>query len=278
VQVLISVDLEGVAGVATRQQTLPGGRDYERSRALMTAEANAAIRGAFDGGADSVLVTDSHGPADNLLADQLDPRARLIFGDPKPLDMLQGISDETGVVMFVGYHAGAADDRGVLGHTFSGGAFSDVRLGSQSITEAELNGLVASEFGVPVGLVTGDDVICTLAERAFPGTIGVPVKQAIGRTAATSMHPEIACAAIADGARRAVESVRLGTGAQRPRVPSELVLEADLRPSGAAELVALVPGTERVASRTVRFTASSAREALEVIIVWSALVSSFVAR
>src|ERR1035437_10141389 len=67
--------MKGVAGIATRQQTNPGGRDYPIARALMTAEANAAVAGAFDGGATSVVVNDSHGPMDNLLGEQLHPRA-----------------------------------------------------------------------------------------------------------------------------------------------------------------------------------------------------------
>lgn len=109
--VLISVDLEGVAGIATKQQIHPGGHDYPIARALMTAEANAAVAGAFDGGATSVVVNDSHGPADNLLGEQLDRRAEYVVGDPKPLDMVQEVTPRTGVVLFVGYHAGAADVR-----------------------------------------------------------------------------------------------------------------------------------------------------------------------
>ena len=184
--VLISVDMEGVAGIATRQQIHPQGRDYPAARALMTAEANAAVAGAFDGGATSVVVSDSHGPMDNLLGEQLDRRADYVIGDPRPLDMVQEVTPQTGVVLFVGYHAGAGDPAGVLAHTYSGSGFADVRLNGRSISEAELNALMAATAGVPVGLVTGDDVICAVAERAFPGVIAVPVKTALGRTAARS--------------------------------------------------------------------------------------------
>lgn len=77
------------------------------------------------------------------------------------------MTPQTGVVLLVGYHAGAADPVGVLAHTYSG-VFADVRLNGRSISEAELNGLMAADAGVPVGLVTGDDVICAVAEKAFP--------------------------------------------------------------------------------------------------------------
>src|SRR5271155_1973602 len=103
-EVVISVDLEGVAGIASRQQIHPGGRDYQDARALMTAEANAAVAGPFPGGATSGVVNDSHGPGDNLLGEQLDPRADYVIGDPKPFDMVQEVTAKTGVVLFVGYH------------------------------------------------------------------------------------------------------------------------------------------------------------------------------
>jgi D-amino peptidase len=276
VEVLISVDLEGVAGVATRQQTLPSGRDYSASRGLMTAEANAAVAGAFDSGATSVVVVDSHGPADNLLAELVDQRASLISGDPKPLDMVQGLSAETGVVLFVGYHCGP-ESSGVLGHTFSGGAFTDVRLNGVSVTEADLNALVAAELGVPVGLVTGDDVTCSLAEQAIPGVVTVAVKSAVGRTAARSLHPRVACAAIGAGASRAVALARAGELRPVP-VPDRLMVEADLRPSGAAELAALVPGTSRAGARTVAFEAATPRAAVDVLIVWASLAAHYANR
>ncbi|KGT01787.1 D-aminopeptidase family protein [Burkholderia pseudomallei] len=42
----------------------------------MTAEANAAVEGAFAGGATRVWVNDSHGGFRNLLPDGIDARAR----------------------------------------------------------------------------------------------------------------------------------------------------------------------------------------------------------
>ena len=113
------------------------------------AEANAAVVGAFDGGATSAVVNDSHGPMDNLLGEQLDQRADYVVGDPKPLDMMQEVTPPTGVVLFVGYHAGAADPAGVLAHTYSGRGFAEVRLNGRSISEAELNALMAAGRGRP---------------------------------------------------------------------------------------------------------------------------------
>jgi len=276
VDVLISVDMEGVAGVAAREQTMPAGRDYSIARALMTAETNAAVAGAFDGGATSVVINDSHGPMDNLLGEELDQRAEYVVGRPKPLSMVQEITPDTGVVLFVGYHAGPADSTGVLAHVYSGAAFADVRLNGRSTTEAELNALIAAATGVPVGLVTGDDVICALAEKVFPGVVTVPVKTALGFTAARSKHPGAAREAIAAGAARAVQGA--AAGAIRPvAIPDDLVIEAELRPHGAAELAVRVPGTERTGVRTVRYQAADPRQMLDVLVVWYSLTAQYMA-
>jgi D-amino peptidase len=275
VDVLISVDMEGIAGIATRQQVMPDGRDYPLARALMTAEANAAVAGAFEGGATSVVINDSHGPMDNLLGEQLDQRADYVVGSPKPQSMMQEVTPGTAVVLFVGYHAGAADPTGVLAHTYSSAGFADVRLNGSPVSEAELNGLIAAAAGVPVGLVTGDDVICALAEKAFPGVVTVPVKTAIGRTAARSKHPSAAREALTAGAARAVQNAASGAIRLLP-IPSQLVIEADLAVGGAAELAVLVPGTQRAGARTVRRAVTSPREAMDVLTVWYTLTSAFI--
>ena len=50
----------------------------------MTGDVNAAIRGAFAGGATSVVVTDGHYNGRNILIEELDSRATLNSGSPSP--------------------------------------------------------------------------------------------------------------------------------------------------------------------------------------------------
>jgi D-amino peptidase len=270
--VLISVDMEGVAGIATVQQVHPEGRDYQSARALMTAEANAAVAGAFEGGATTVVVADSHGPMDNLIGEQLDKRAEYVIGSSGPLDMVQELTSRTGVLLFVGYHAGAGDPAGVLAHTFDGIRFADVRINGHSVNEAEVNGLVAASEGVPVGLITGDDVTCSAGETTFPDVIAVPVKTPLGSTASRSKHPAVAREAIAAGARRAV--ARAADGAIAPlAVPGDLIVEVDLLRLGAAEAAARLPGSVRAGVGTLRYKAAHPREVIDVLTVWSILAS-----
>src|SRR3954451_16965333 len=189
-RVFISVDMEGVAGVATFDQIIRGGRGYPRAQELMTEEANAAIRGAFAGGATEGLSNDSHGTMKHLLHKRVDARARLVFGAPRPSCMVQGIRSDDAVAVFVGYHA-AAGAEGVLAHTFSSN-FTEVRINGQPVTEAEVNGLYASSLGVPIGVLTGDDEICDVARKVFPGVAAVEVKKATAYSATDSLSPAAA--------------------------------------------------------------------------------------
>lgn len=82
-RVLVSVDMEGIAGVVHGEDIQPGLREYERSRALLTGEANAAVRGVYAADPDAqVLVADAHAQFRNLVPELLDPRAELLRGTP----------------------------------------------------------------------------------------------------------------------------------------------------------------------------------------------------
>ena len=56
------------------------------------------------------------------------------------------------------------------------------------MSEAEVNGLYAAFYGVPVGAITGDDQICQVAQKAFPGVTAVEVKKAVQFAAAESQR------------------------------------------------------------------------------------------
>ena len=92
-KVLVSVDMEGIAGVVTGEQLGPPGFEYERFRLFMTNEALAAIEGARAGGATEILVVDSHGNGQNLLIEKFPKDVQIIRAWPRPLAMVQGDRD-----------------------------------------------------------------------------------------------------------------------------------------------------------------------------------------
>jgi D-amino peptidase len=180
-KVYISADMEGVGGVSTWDvQATPQGREYEKFRRLMTQEVNAATAGAYDAGATDVLVSDSHGDAQNIDVELLDRRARLVRAFPRPLGMMQGIDNTFSAAVFIGYHASQGQANAVLAHSFSGRMA--VRLNGTVVPEAGFNAAIAGEFGVPVVFVSGDQAISEEAKRLLGPIETASVKQAIDFT------------------------------------------------------------------------------------------------
>lgn len=245
--VMISVDMEGISGVVTGDHTSSKHKEYERFRRLMTAEANASIEGALAGGATKVVVNDSHGPMTNVLIEELNPAAELISGRPKPFGMMQGIGPQVDAVFLVGYHAASGTGAAVLEHT-SIGAVVQVRLNGQAVGEMGFNAAVAGAYGVPVVLVTGDRAI-TEEARALLGEIEtVVVKDGITRTAAQCLHPTVAREQIRQAAERAL---RLDVS---PFVVSPpITLRVAFQRAAHVDMAALIPGSRRVDGRTVEW-------------------------
>jgi D-amino peptidase len=257
-KIFISADIEGVAGVVTPQHGQPGNGEYERARRLMTEEVNAAIAGAFAGGATYVLVNDSHGPMTNLLPDILDPRAELIIGRPKPMNMFCGLDAGFAGVFCIGYHSGAGQ-HGVLSHTVNGFAFAGIRVNGIDCAEATLYGAYAGSLGVPVLLLTGDDRMETQCAPHFRGVRTAVVKHALGQRAARALSPQAARALIQAEAEQAVRE----RGGCAPFVIAEPCrLEIDLNSVSLADLAATIPVSERLAPRSVAFPAGGIAAAI----------------
>jgi D-amino peptidase len=269
-KIFISADIEGVAGVVHPSQGQPGNGEYERARRLMTDEVSAAIAGAFDAGATSVLVNDSHGPQTNLLPDLLDPRAELLLGRPKQAGMCAGLDASFDAVFFTGYHAGAGQP-GVLSHTINGFAFAAIRLNGTDCAEATLYGAYAASHRVPVALLTGDDQLMAQCAGDFPEAQTVVVKHALGHRAARALSPQQACAAIRKGATAALRN--LEACRSRP-IPGPYRLELDLNTVAIADLAAIIPVADRIGPRTVAFAANEIDDVLGWINTVSVLAGS----
>ena len=250
-KVYISVDMEGVAGVNHPAPTARADSRYPDAVALMVGEANAAIRGAFDGGATEVLVNDSHGAMFNLRPAELDRRARVLQGQ-KAWSMDEGAGPDRGfgVALFVGYHARAGHPTGTIAHTYTGGPV-ETRLNGRPTGEYGFNALALGAWGIPVGLVAGDDALAAEVEGWLPWAERIVVKQGFGSNAAASLHPERAREAIRAGAARAIERARAGE-LRVLEVDSPVVIEVDYRRGLEADYAAIVPGAERTGDRTVR--------------------------
>ncbi|MEM3671029.1 MAG: M55 family metallopeptidase [Thermoprotei archaeon] len=261
--VFVSVDLEGITGVVHPVQAVPGERDYPRFRKIMMREANAVVDGAFEAGADSVIVNDSHDGMLNLEIEGLDERAQLISGVNKPLSMMQGISGDVVCAFFVGYHS-MASGMGVLSHTMTT-IVSRAWLNGQPASEAVINAMIAGQFNVPVALIAGDQYAVSELKAVCPKVYGVVVKQALDRYAALN-RPIVE---VERELKRAASSAVTNCSKMSPFKPSTPIrLRVEFSQPNIASKAALMNSVQRVDERTVEIQGDNGLE------VWAAFYSS----
>jgi D-amino peptidase len=245
-RVYVSVDMEGVAGIADWEQCMPGGDDYALGRELLLGEVNAAIDGALAAGAVDILVNDAHAVMRNLAPMALRGGAAYLSGKFKPRYMMEGLDATFDAALFVGYHAAIATP-GVLSHTYNPRAIHEVRINGQVTGEAGINALVAQAFGVPVVLITGDQYVGPEAAPFCPGISHVAVKESLSRYAARHLHSDVARTRIHEGALAALTS----SAAQPPAIAMPATMQIDFLSPDMAEQATWIRGVERTGGRSV---------------------------
>lgn len=235
---------------------MPGSEDYAIGRRLMVGEVNAAIDGAFAGGATEVVVNDSHSRMSNLIPDDLDPRARLVSGHFKPMYMMQGLDSSFEAIFFVGYHGAIGEPEAILAHTYSPRAVWEAKVDGRPVGEIGINALVASYYGVPILLVTGDQATAREARDTIPKVTVVEVKRSFGRYSAESLSPETARLRIEEAGKACLIGARSSDVRSKPCVVDVTFLIPDM-----AELATWIPGVMRTGPRSVKFEAADGKAA-----------------
>ncbi|ASU79272.1 peptide ABC transporter substrate-binding protein [Actinopolyspora erythraea] len=249
-RILISADMEGATGVTGTDDVVAGTEAWQRFRELFTGDVNACVAGLAAGGASTTLVNEAHSIQRHLLLERLDGRARMLTGHHKPLSMMEGIDSGVDGVVFLGYHTGAGAE-GVLSHTYMESGLLGVWLDGTHASEGRLNATLAAEHGVPVLLVTGDDLTCSDARDYAPDSAVVAVKECVSRYAAICSPPERTATGIRAAAERAMRLAgRSSAGSSPHRV------ELEFTGTHLAAAAELVPTVERLGARTVGFEAA----------------------
>jgi len=257
-RVFICADIEGVAGVVSREETAISGVDWSRARERMTLEVLAAIEGARAAGAAGFVVADSHGTATNLVPELLPDDAELVRGWPRPLMMMEGVQHGPFACAFLlGHHAGVSQPRGGLAHSFSSRMFSGLHVNGADLPECALNAAIAGQYGVPTTLITGDDA-CIAEALAILGPLeAVETKRSLGYFALSGPAPS----RVRDQIRAAAERAVAGSAGAEPfRLPGPLTVDLDLKWPLMAEVMAYLPLFERTGSQSIRFVAADAAE------------------
>jgi D-amino peptidase len=267
-KVYISVDMEGISGISGDDQLSPTGAEYGRSRKLMAEDLNAAVRGALEAGATDILVNDSHGGQRNLLPEDVHPSARLISHSFKRHGMMEGLDETFDGIIFIGYHAKADSPRGLFAHTGTGG-IRDLQINGRSVGEGGMNAALAAWHGVPVLMVSGDDVAVAEVKESVPGIRTVVVKRAINMRAVELEPLARAREAIQRGARESVAAAK----DVAPQRTGPYRVQMRFRNLAIPEVLTAFKEVEAVAPDGVAFSRETMPEAYRLIRVFYRFIS-----
>lgn len=263
--VFISFDMEGISAVTSWREMKKDSKDSERTRRIATQEVNAAVRGIRKSGKKigNITICDSHASGENLLVDELETGVSIVKGTPRKYYMMHGISAEYNVVFFIGYHAMAGTQYAGMEHTYSSASIYNIRINAQRVGESEINAALAGHYGVPLGLVTGDDLLALEIRRFFGRNIQVVItKKGISRFAARCRHPKDVHQEIETKATRAVQKIK---ELKIFEFKTPIKAEIELTNSLVTDMVELIPGIKRMNGRQVSFKAKDILEFYRIL-------------
>jgi D-amino peptidase len=256
VKIYISIDAEGIAGIADWEQIRTNGDDFALGRRLMLGELNAAIDGvlAMDPHAE-IVVNDSHATMRNFPPDEVHGLAKLLSGRHKPLYMMEGLDATFDAILFIGYHGGIGAHPALLSHTYNPRAIFEVRMQGRAVGESALNGLVAAHYGVPIALVSGDDATMLETQALIPEVEIVVTKWSHSRYAALNLHPAEAQAQLREAVQRAL--AHRGKRALVPEYPRPASVEVTFLTGDMAEACLVLRNVARIAGEPRTVVATS---------------------
>ena len=214
-KVLIIYDMEGISGVIRPPFERFGAPEYPQGRESLTADVNAAIRGLKAGGAGSVIVEDGHGSgnseAPDILVDKMDKNATFEFRDRRYDPYSTGIDGSIAAIVCIGMHARARTN-GFMAHT---GTFDVAwNINGVDFTETHIVALSAARWGIPVIMVSGDQILKDQLAPDFPELQYAAVKEAHGHSLADAVPRAEVDRRIEAAAREAMQ--RFVAGKFRP--------------------------------------------------------------
>lgn len=200
----VSCDMEGVAGVIRKSQLTLGNNDYQEARKLLTGEVNALIEGAIEEGVDNIIVADMHHTGFNLLINELHPEAEYVLGTHKT--RFPEIEKYDALVL-LGYHAMAGTQGAVRDHTMSSTHWHDLYVNGKAMGEFGFDAAIAGHYGIPTIMVSGDDKVCEEARCLINGIITAQVKKGINRNSALNKSPVVSRNIIKSKVKQAIKNM-----------------------------------------------------------------------
>ena len=179
---MIRSDMEGVSGVVSYDQVVPGRADYPIGQRLFRADLCACIAGLRDGGAGEIVIYDEHCEGRNIDAEWLPEGVSFIAGKPPyRADWAGGLDASFAGLIMLGFHSRWGTPRGLLHHSYEHD-IRELRINEVAVGEIGMETAIAGDFGVPLQLLTADSAGCAEAEVLIQGVRTVAVKKSVDQT------------------------------------------------------------------------------------------------
>jgi D-amino peptidase len=247
-KVYVLVDAEGISGVVNNDlQVKPDSPRYEETRRLFMSDLNAAIEGAFDGGADDIVVYDMHYWGTNVILGEIHPKAKVVLGKPPKIDPPAGIDERVDALFMVGYHAMAEVEGALLSHTYTLD-MKALRLNGVLMGEIGLEAAIAGCKGVPLAFLSGDDAAMREAEDLLGDLEGACVKRGTGPKSALCLPLKKSYSLIHKKAKAAAKRLEDFTPY---RVEPPYRIEIEFYGETSAAKAAAVKGVRREGERAI---------------------------
>lgn len=248
-KIYILADMEGISGIRLMEQVQRDKPEYAHGCELMMGDINAAIDGAFAGGATQVVAADTHGGGGQVLVAKMDERAT--YEMPAGGRLMPSLDETFAGIILLGHHGMAGTHNAFLDHTMNSAAWFAYRINGQTVGEINIEAAWAGHYDVPVIMVSGDEATEVEAKALLGNVETAAVKRGLGRNKAHCLPLGQARKLIRDTACRAVQ--RAGAREFKPFKPAlPATIELTLYRSDYADDLAAKPGAERVDARTVR--------------------------
>lgn len=256
-KIYIMADGEGISGIVHSSEMHQSGERHEEFRRLMTKDVNAAIEGAFQGGATEVVVNDAHWSMLNILYEKLDPRADLIRGGNKKDSMMEQVSGYDGA-LYIGLHTKVGHSHGVANETLIGPAMHEMRMNDVPVGELEMNAAIAGHYDVPVLMVSGDDMLQKEARDVLGNIETAVVKTAIDRWSARCLSMERAHQEITSKAKNAVQRIEHFSPY---KIAGPVEFEIEWTSTAECSRASLIPGSYMKSPRVIAYQANTLYDA-----------------
>lgn len=251
---MIRSDMEGVSGVTSYEEVIPGTPGFSFGQRMMMEDLKALLLGLHEGGAGEIVIYDEHYYGRNIVLDDLPDPVSVICGKPPYRnDWAGGIDDSFAGMIMLGFHSKAGTPGGLLHHTYEPD-IADIRINDVSVGEIGVESAIAGECGVPMILLIGDSAGVAEARVLISSCLHVSVKQSLCEWGACCYPPAKTGQWIRAAGKQAASAAANGSAFHFGR---NIRMEVDLRPGNyRAAYERLFPedmrnGTVRLGGRAV---------------------------